>query len=161
MRVVGSISVVILAAAGTCFADDVNCSSSRLRPGLVPPCPSLLGQVSKAMDGMRDFQRASAEATAAIRAARRAYWNVFPDGPGVKEAELKFLDLLLKKDFTYMNYALPLGMNDPVVQMANLGMMDIDNMGKFPRNVDDGIRPYAFPALRRNSVEGARTGCFA
>jgi hypothetical protein len=157
MKVVLWMSMVIVAAAGTCFADDVNCSSNPLRPSLVPPCPSLLGQVSKAMDAMRDFQRASAEATAAIRAARQAYWKVFPNGPGVKEAELKFLDLLMQKDFIYMNYALPLGMNDPVVQIANVGMMDIDNMGKFPRNVDDGIRPYAFPlfanwvnALRRS-----------
>jgi len=157
MKVVRWMSVMILAAAGTCFGDDINCSSNPLRPSIVPPCTSILGQVSKAMDAMRDFQRVSAEATAAIRAARRAYWNVFPDGPGVKEAELKFLDLLLQKDFTYVNYALPLGMNDPVVQMVNLGMMDVDNMGKFPRNVDDGIRPYAFPlfanwvnALRRS-----------
>lgn len=154
MNVVRWMPVILLAWSRFCFGQ---CNPNPLRPSLAAPCPTIMGQVSKAIDAMRDFQRESAKATAAIQAARRAYWSVFPDGPGVKEAELRFLDLLLQKDFIYMNYALPLGMNDPVVQMANLGMMDIDNMGKFPRNVDDGIRPYAFPlfanwvnALRRS-----------
>src|SRR5689334_12063748 len=106
MKVVRWISVVLLAVSGACFGDDVTCSSNPMKPSLLPPCTSLLGQVSKAMDAMKDFQRVSAQATAAIRAARLAYWKVFPDGPGVKEAELKFLDLLLQKDFIYMNYAL-------------------------------------------------------
>jgi len=157
MKVVRWISVAILALAGTCLADDVNCSSSGIRPGVVPPCPSIMDNVSRAIDRMQDFQRESAKMTAAIQAARRAYWKVFPDGPGVKAAELTFLQVLMEKDFTYVNYALPLGMSDPVVQIANVGMMDMDNMGKFPRNVDDGIRPYAFPlfanwitALRRS-----------
>jgi hypothetical protein len=103
-----------------------------------------MGQVSKAINYARDFQKVSAEATAAVVSARQAYWKVFPDGPGVKEAEFLFLKMLQEKDAIYLNYALPLGMSDVTVQVANLGMMDLDNLGKFPRNVDNGIRPYAF-----------------
>src|SRR5690349_16591799 len=155
MKIVQWLPVVLL-AAGTCFGADPNCTTHPTIPSLQNPCPSILGQLSKAMDAMQDFQRASAEATAKIAAARQAYWKVFPDGPGAREAEFNFLKRLQEKDFVYLTYALPLGVSDPTVQAANIGMLDLDNLKKFPRNVDGGIRPYAFPlfvewvnALRR------------
>src|SRR5215471_19037787 len=75
------IVVMILASAVPSFAQ---CNQYPLKPSLLPPCPTLMGQVSKTIDYARDFQKVSAEATAAVAAARQAYWKVFPDGPGVK-----------------------------------------------------------------------------
>jgi len=162
MRIVKCIPAVILAA--TCFGQ---CNQYPLKPSLLPPCPTLAGQLSKAIDASRDFQRASAELTSQVEGARQAYWKVFPDGPGVKQAEFAFLKALQEKDFNYLTFALPLGMNDPTVQAANLMGLDFANLKNFPRNVDGGIRPYAFPlfgewvnALRRSQgrvVDGTFT----
>jgi len=152
MKIIRWMPAAILAA--TCFGQ---CNPYPLRPSLEAPCPTILDQVSKAMDAARDFQRLSAQMTAAVVSTRAAYWKLFPDRPGVKEAEFAFLKALQDKDFNYVSVSLPLGMNDPIVQSSNLMMLDMDNMGKFPRNVDGGIRPYAFPlfadwinALRRS-----------
>ena len=77
--------------------------------------------------------------------------------PGGEEAEFIFLQKLAEKDFNYLTFALPLGMNDSTVQVANLMTLDFENLKNFPRNVDGGIRPLAFPlfgewvnALRRS-----------
>ncbi len=141
MKIVLWIPLVLLPAAGICFGQ---CNQYPLRPSLLPPCPTIASQVSKAIDASRDFQKASAELTSAVEGARRAYWKVFPDGSGVKEAESIFLLKLAEKDFNYLTFALPLGMNDPTVQVANLMTLDFDNLKNFPRNVDGGIRPLAF-----------------
>ena len=152
VKVIQWIPGVIL--AGACLAQ---CNQYPLKPSLLPPCPSIMDQLGKAIDASRDFQRASAQLTAEVDGTRKRYWKLFPDKPGFKEAELAFLKKLNEKDFSYLTFVLPLGMNDPTAQIPNLMAMDLDNVGKFPRNVDGGIRPYAFPlfgewvdALRRS-----------
>jgi hypothetical protein len=153
MRIVKCIPAVIVTAVA-CFGQ---CNQYPLRPSLLPPCPTLADQLGKAIDASRDFQRASAQLTSQVEGARQAYWKVFPDGAGVKQAEFAFLKALQEKDFSYLIFALPLGMTDRTVQAANLMSLDFANLKNFPRNVDGGIRPYAFPlfgewvnALRRS-----------
>ena len=159
-------SVVLLSAA--CFGQP--CNPHRLRPSLLPPCPSIADQLGKARDAAVDFNNKVAEMNAAIDAARKRFWRAFPNGADFNAAEAAFLDALTEKDLYYLMFALQEGMSGRATRLANVaglmgGDLSITEIDKFPTNVDKGISPYAKPlftgwvnALRRaegRTTEGA------
>jgi len=138
------------------------CNPHPMKPSLLPPCATILDKLSEAMDAMQEFQRLSAKATKEIGDARARYWNLFPDRPGVDEAELAYLKQLRDKDLFYLAVALPQGVTGFSAKAPNYMMLNMDSTEEdikgFAHNIDNGPRPYAFPlfaewvtALRRNS----------
>src|SRR6266852_8089597 len=147
-----------LAAAADCFAQ---CNPDPFKPNLLPPCPSIMDQLSKAMDAAKDFNKNVAIINKDAGDARRNFWRLYPDKPGFAAAELAFYNALWDKDMYYLLFALPGGMHDRMTQQPNLvgllnGSVAPENLDKVPKTVDGGIKPWAFPlfaawvnALRR------------
>lgn len=154
---------VFLLTASVCFAEI--CNDNPLRPSLLPDCPTIADKLYAAFQAAQEFNRQVDKLNAKITEARSRYWKVFPNGPGVAAAEMAFLEALQEKDLYYLLFSLQQGVNGDVVKYANAIQMTADPFGfdprtpkdlSFPTNVDDGIRPYAFPmfaswvnALRR------------
>lgn len=163
--------VLILAVAPNGFGQ---CNPNPLRPSLLPPCPTIADQLTKAHEAAKDFVREVDKLNALIASARSRFWKTFPNGPGFEAAQMAFLDALWQKDIYYLQFSLMEGVNGRVPKLMNFidmmgggnTLVDLMNGGeaykKFPTNVDGGIRPYAFPlfvawvdALRR--AEGRET----
>ncbi len=149
---------ISLMNAADCFGQ---CNPDPFKPSILPPCPSIMDRLSQAADAAKDFNNQVAKLNSEIGDARDKYWKRYPDRPGYEVAELAFYKELWNKDMYYLMLALPAGMNDRVTRQPNVmgllnGSVAPDDLDKFPKNVDGGIRPYAFPmfsnwvnALRR------------
>jgi hypothetical protein len=159
MADIRSLFVALLLTAAGCFGQ---CNSHPLRPSLLPPCPSIADRLGTAVAAAGEFNSKVAELNALIDAARRRFWKAFPNGPDFNAAEATFLDALWQKDIYYMLFSLPEGVTGRASRMPNTmgilpgGNVAPEDLPKFPKNVDEGIRPYAFPlfvewvnALRR------------
>jgi hypothetical protein len=150
--------ITTLAGAAESFGQ---CNRDPFKPSILPPCPSIMDRLSQAADAAMDFNNKVAQLNNEIGDARTKYWKRYPDKPGYEEAELAFYKQLWTKDMYYLMFALPAGMNDRVTRQPNVmgllnGSVSPEDLDKFPKNVDGGIRPYAFPmfanwvnALRR------------
>src|ERR1035441_6722186 len=149
---------VLPAAAIHCFGQ---CNPHPLRPSMLPPCPTIAGQLSKAMDASAEFKKDVAGLNNQTGDARSRFWKLFPNGPGIDAAESDFLKMLWNKDMYYLMFSLPEGVSGRTAMMPNVVGMDLSttsqDLSSFPKNVDGGIRPYAFPmfvqwvnALRRS-----------
>jgi hypothetical protein len=159
MRNVVLILPVFLLTVGVGFGQ--NCNQNPLKPSMLPPCTTIADQLSKAMDASRDFKKDVAILNGDVGDARSRYWKLFPNGPGITDAETAFLGQLQYKDLYYLMFALPEGVTGRTAMLANVIGMDLtttsQGLSKFPTNVDGGIRPLAFPhfvawvnALRRS-----------
>jgi hypothetical protein len=138
------------------------CTNNPLKQWLLPPCPNLMDGLSKGIDAARQYGKVVAQANAEIGDARQRYWKAFVNAPGPEfdAAELAFLKMLRDKDFSYLSIGLVQGMGgDAAKMMGGLaiisGTADASTWGKFPSDVDHGIRPYAFP-LFANWVDAIR-----
>jgi hypothetical protein len=128
------------------------CNPNSLRPNLLEPCPTLPDQLTAARDAAQQFVGAIDKQAAEIAAARARFFKEFPNGAGYADAEAKFLEALTGKDMTYLQFALPMGMDSDLPKLVNF--MDMMGGGntlltgewrKFPAMLDGGVRPYAFP----------------
>ena len=153
-----SLLFVLPAAAIHCFGQ---CNPHPLRPSMLPPCPTVLDQLSKAMDASAEFKKDVGVLNNQTGDARTRFWKLFPNGPGIDAAEADFLKMLWNKDMYYLMFSLPEGVSGRTAMMPNVIGMDLSttsqDLSSFPKNVDGGIRPYAFPmfvqwvnALRRS-----------
>jgi hypothetical protein len=156
-------------AAGACFAQ---CNPHPFHPNMLPPCPTIADQLSKAFGAAQEFKKDVAIMNQQTSDARTRYWKLFPSSPGIDAAEAAYYGALQQKDMYYLMFALPDGITGRTAMMANAIEVTADPVGvdpttprdlkKFPTNVDGGIRPYAFSlfvawvnALRRS--EGRET----
>ena len=163
--------LTVLATAANGFGQ---CNQYPLRPSLLPPCPTIADKLTQAHQAAKDFVAGVDLLNAQIASARSRFWKAFPNGPGFEAAEMAFLEALRDKDEYYLSFCLIEGVNGrvpkimPFIDMMGGGSTFVDLMNggekykEFPTNVDDGIRPYAFPlfvawvnALRK--AEGRET----
>jgi hypothetical protein len=160
MKRLGWISLICLlttlAGGAHCFAQ---CNPDPFKPDLRPRCPDILDKLAKAA-GLE--KPPVADLNTHTDDTRRNFWRLYPDKPGYAAAELAFYLALQGKDEYYLMLALPAGMNDRVTGLPNIlgpffdGTPALEDLHKFAKNVDGGIKPYAFPlfaawvnALRR------------
>jgi len=157
-------SLVALAGVLLCFVTvrkcEAQCEPDPFKWSMLPHCPTIADQLSKAANAARDFNAQVAKMNAEIGDARDKYWKRYPDKPGYEAAELAFYKELMDKDLYYLMLTLPAGMNDRVTRQPNVmgllnGSVRPEDINKFPTNVDGGIRPYAFP-LFANWVNALR-----
>lgn len=153
-----------IVSAADCFGQ---CNPHPTKPNMLPPCPSIMDSLSKAIDAANEINKQTALLNQDIDGARRNVWRLYPDKPGFEVAELAFYKQLSEKDLYYLMFALQGGMNDRVTRMPNVvgllnGSVAPEDLDKFPKTVDGGIKPFAFPlfvawvnALRR--AEGRET----
>jgi hypothetical protein len=153
-----------LISATDCFGQ---CNPHPTKPNMLPPCPSIMDSLSKAIDAANEINKQTALLNQDIDGARRNVWRLYPDKPGFEAAELAFYKQLSEKDLYYLMFALQGGMNDRVTRMPNVvgllnGSVAPEDLDKFPKTLDGGIKPFAFPlfvawvnALRRS--EGRET----
>jgi hypothetical protein len=146
-----------LAGAKPCNAQ---CEPDPFKWSMLPHCPTIADQLAKAVEAAQNFNANVAQLNSEIGEARDKYWKRYPDKPGYEAAELLFYKKLMEKDLYYLMLTLPTGMNDRVTKMPNImgmlnGSVKPEDIGKFPTNVDGGIRPYAFP-LFANWVNALR-----
>ena len=149
------------------------CNSHPFRPSMLPPCPTIASELSRSLDLANDANKLTAELNKAIELARQNFFARFPDKPGIDDAEAGFAQKLREKDSYYVMFAVQGGMDDPITRVPNLigylgGTVAEEDLNKFPKTVDHGIRPYAMPlfvdwiyAVRRaegREKEGALTG---
>jgi hypothetical protein len=145
-----------LAGAPVCFGD---CNPDPFIPDLRPPCPDILDGLAKAAKAPK---RPVADLNTNTDGTRRNFWRLYPHKPGYEAAELAFYEALQGKDKYYLMLALQGGMNDRVTRWPNIlgvlnGTVAPEDLDKFPKTMDGGIPPYAFPlfanwvnALRRS-----------
>lgn len=148
------------------------CNPHPLHPNMLPPCPTIADQLSKALGAAQEFKKDTSLMNHQTSDVRARYWKLFPNGPGIDAAEAAYYGALQQKDLYYLMFALPEGITGRTAMLANAIQITADPLGvnpatprdiqKFPANVDGGIRPYAFPlfvawvdALRRS--EGRET----
>jgi len=161
MKRVGLIALVglflSLTGAAECFGQ---CESDPFKWSILPHCPSIMDRLGQAASAAKDYNEQVTKLNSEIGEARDKYWRRYPDKPGYEQAELAFYQGLWNKDMYYLMITLPAGMNDRVTRQTNImgmlgGMVSPEDIGKFPTNVDGGIRPYAFP-LFANWVNALR-----
>ena len=138
------------------------CTNNPLKQWLLPPCPNLADALSKSIDAARKYGQIVGQFNAETGSARQRYWKAFVSGPGpeLDAAELVFLKQLNDKDYIYLSTALVQGIGgDATKIMSGLAIMsgtaDPSTWGKFPSDIDNGIRPFAFP-LFANWVDAIR-----
>src|ERR1035437_9276675 len=124
------------------------CNPQPMIPNGRLPCDTAPGPPAKPGQPPGD------ELNTLIDPARRRYWAALPDGPGLDAAEKEFVNLLRGKDMYYMMLAIHQGITGDVAKLANVmgiimfgdtSVQNLNNLNKFPTNLDGGIRPYAFP----------------
>jgi hypothetical protein len=147
VRIVVLVGLLLnLAGARGSFAQ---CNPDPFKPDLREPCATIMDRLSQAASTARDFNRQVDQLNNEIGDARSKYWKRYPDKPGYEEAELTFYKELWNKDMYYLMLALPAGMNDRATRQPNVmgllnGSVSPEDLDKFPKNLDAGIRPYAF-----------------
>ena len=153
-------TLVLVLGAAHCFGE---CNPHPTVPNEWPPCDTAAGALAKAGQAALD---GNGQLNTLIDPARRRYWAAVPNGPGLDAAEKEFRNLLWGKDMYYMMLAIHQGITGDVAKLANVmgiimfgdtSAQNLNNLNKFPTNLDGGIRPYAFPlfaawvnALRRS-----------
>ncbi len=135
----------ILASAPDCLGQ---CNPHPFKPDRRQRCPD----IDKALGGAAGAANAAKEDVADrntdIDVLRRNLWRLYPNKPGFEAAELALYQTLRGKDMFYMVLALPAGMNDRVTRIPNipgvlLGTIAPEDLYKFPKTLDRGIRPSA------------------
>ena len=95
-----------------------------------------------------------AQDNAKIEAARKRYYALWPDRPGIDQAERDFLRAMRQKDAYYLALATSKAMNLVFVKAGKAlavlgGDTSLRDLDKVPDNMDGGIRPYAKPLFAR------------
>jgi hypothetical protein len=95
-----------------------------------------------------------AKDSAKIEAARKRYYALWPNGPGIDQAESDFLRALRQKDTYYLAMSTNLAMNIALVKAGNAlailgGDTSLKDLNRIPDTIDGGIRPYARPLFAR------------
>src|ERR1035437_2698370 len=153
-------TLVLVLGAAHCFGE---CNPHPTVPNEWPPCDTAAGALAKAGQAALD---GNGQLNTLIDPARRRYLAAGPNCPGLDAAEKEFRNLLWGKDMYYMMLAIHQGITGDVAKLANVmgiimfgdtSAQNLNNLNKFPTNLDGGIRPYAFPlfaawvnALRRS-----------
>jgi hypothetical protein len=141
-------SATLVLSASLAFGDDP-CNLHPLRPDGRKNCLEIGAAVLKtSMDDM--FAKDSAK----IDAARKRYFALWPNGPGIDQAERDFLRALRQKDAYYLALSTSTVMNMVLVKAGNAlavlgGDSSLKDLNKVPDNMDGGIRPYARPLFAR------------
>jgi hypothetical protein len=141
-------SATLILSASAALGDDP-CNLHPLRPDGRKNCLEIGAAVLKAsMDDM--FAKDSAK----IDAARKRYFALWPNGPGIDQAERDFLRALRQKDAYYLALSTSAVMNTVFVKAGNAlavlgGDSSLKDLDKVPDNMDGGIRPYARPLFAR------------
>ena len=138
----------LVLSASLAFGDDP-CNLHPLRPDGRKNCLEIGAAVLKtSMDDM--FAKDSAK----IEAARKRYFALWPNRPGIDQAERDFLRALRQKDAYYLALSSSTVMNMVFVKAGNAlavlgGDSSLKDLNKVPDNMDGGIRPYARPLFAR------------
>jgi hypothetical protein len=137
----------ILAGAPDCFAD---CNPHPFKPDLRPPCPDIAAELAKLAGAAKPAKGEVADPNTDFDGLRRNLWRLYPNKPGFAAAELALYQALQGKDMYYLMLALPAGMNDRSTRLPNipgvlLGTIAPEDLDKFPKTLDGGIPPFAFP----------------
>jgi len=141
-------SATLVLCASIVFGQDP-CNPHPLRPDGRNACLQIGAALLKAsMDDV--FAKDSAK----IEAARRRYYSLWPNRPGIDQAEEDFLRALRQKDAYYLALSTSSAMNLALVKAGNAlailgGDSDLKDLNKIPDNMDGGIRPYAKPLFAR------------
>ena len=125
------------------------CNAHPLRPDARNTCLEAAANLLKA--GMDDV---FAQDNAKIEAERKRYYALWPDRPGIDQAERDFLRGLRQKDAYYLALATSQTMNMVFVKAGNAlaalgGDTSLRDLDRVPDNMDGGIRPYAKPLFAR------------
>ena len=142
-------SATLVLSASLAFGEDP-CNQHALRPDGQTNCLLKIESalLKSAMDG--PFAQQSAK----IEAARRRYFALWPNGPGIEQAERDFIRALRQKDTYYLALSSSMAMNMMLVKAGNAlailgGDTSLKDLNKVPDNMDGGIRPYARPLFAR------------
>jgi hypothetical protein len=152
MAKIRSLSVMFLFAAAGSFGAPPSCNPNPLYPSILPTCQFDPGPIHVPDDTKgQEFDAAAAE-------ARSRFRKVFPNGPngpGFQDAQKALLRVLETKDRFYLMYALQHEVFGDSAKVMNALAMALDPLGlnpntpravnEFPKWVDGGIRPFAFP----------------
>ena len=147
MTKLGSFSIAWLLSGPACWG----CNPHPLAPSWDDPCPTIADRLAQAGKAAIDFKANVVKMNAEISGARGRFWKAFPNGPDFATAEAALLNELWQKDMYYMMLALPDGITGFAATVPNqMGVVTGDtktsqDLHKFPTNLDDGIKPYAFP----------------
>ncbi|HEY4089570.1 MAG TPA: hypothetical protein VGM43_26770, partial [Bryobacteraceae bacterium] len=95
-----------------------------------------------------------AQQSVKIEAARERYFALWPNRPGIEQAEADFMRALREKDTYYLSLSSSTAMNLFMVKAGNAlamlgGDTSLNDLNKIPDNMDGGIRPYAKPLFAR------------
>src|SRR5579872_524677 len=141
-------SATLVLNAFPVFADDP-CNLHPFRPDGRKSCLEIGAALLKSsMDDV--FAKDSAK----IEAARKRYFALWPDSPGVDQAELDFKRALRQKDAYYLALSTSMVLNMAIVKAGNAlavlgGDTSLNDLNRIPDNMDGGIRPYARPLFAR------------
>jgi hypothetical protein len=141
-------SATLILSASLVFGDDP-CNLHPLRPDGRKSCLEIGAAVLKS--SMDDI---FAQDSAKIEAARKRYFGLWPDRPGIDQAELDFRRALRQKDAYYLALSTSMVLNTAIVKAGNAlavlgGDTSLNDLNKIPDNMDGGIRPYARPLFAR------------
>ena len=141
-------SATLLLSASLAFGDDP-CNLHPLRPDGRRNCLQIGAALLKT-----SLDDVFAKDSTKIEAARKRYFALWPDGPGIDQAEEDFLRAMRQKDAYYLALSTSTVMNIVFVKAGNaLAILGGDNalkdLNKVPDNLDGGIRPYARPLFAR------------
>lgn len=99
-----------------------------------------LGQLTaQALQDMQRFAGLKAEFSLEIQKARSAYFQQYPDGRDLEEAQARFGQLLLAKDLWYLNNAVIEGTESPRYKLLT----------EIAGEIDGGLVPWSRPAFKR------------
>jgi hypothetical protein len=143
------VSATLVLSASLAFGDDP-CNPHPLRPDGRTNCVLKIeaALLKSAMDSSISQQSAKVEA------ARKRYFALWPNGPGIDQAETDFMRALREKDTYYLSLSSSMLLNMVVVKAGNAlailgGDTSLNDLNKIPDNMDGGIRPYAKPLFAR------------
>ena len=138
----------LILGATPAFGDDP-CNPHPLRPDGRNNCLQTGAAILKA-----SLDDTFAKDNARIEAARRRYFALWPNKPGIDQAEEDFLRALRQKDAYYLAMSTSMTMNLVFVKAGNAlaalgGDTSLNDLNKVPDTIDGGIRPYAKPLFAR------------
>ena len=142
-------SAMLALSASLALGDDP-CNAHPLRPDGRTNCVLKIeaALLKSAMDS------SIAQQGAKVDAARKRYFALWPNGPGIDQAETDFMRALREKDAYYLSLSSSMALNMVVVKAGNAlailgGDTSLNDLNKIPDNMDGGIWPYAKPLFAR------------
>lgn len=144
-------SLVIMTIVGFAAPTPVRGQSDPFEPSF---SGEIMNGLKQGMDAVAGYGANKAQFNLEIAAARKRYWSAYPDGPGVKEAREKYMELLAVKDTLNILPSLVAGPTYGLKWAKGWDVLSSPGVYASPEDEDEvvrfdgGVSPFAEPALK-------------